>query len=126
MKIETYELSTRVYAIKVEVAHDIFTDERAEEINDFWGDGKYWLDKSGGNLLHAVLSRLFSVAQDITLFGSVNQVNPAAGLNEEISKREGWPPLDGSWGIKIVDANREVCLNIFPQIRSLFVEEVES
>ena len=69
------------------------------EINTFWSGHENRFDRAGGDDRKAALLLLCETAlyeaRHHNLFGIV----------EAFKHLEGWPPLDGSFGIKIVDFN---------------------
>jgi hypothetical protein len=87
--------------ICVEVDHDILTDEKLAEINNFWSGAEYRISKQG-SVLNAVLVML---AQHALLLQVSNDWNTRGVVSEfsweEGNGQEGWPPMDGSEGIKI-------------------------
>jgi hypothetical protein len=84
------------YDMTVEVDHSILTDEKAHELNNFWSGAEDRVFEHGSALL-AVLTML--CVEFMAL--SVERMDPEAAFNS--GEVEGWPPLDGSWGIKLVD-----------------------
>jgi len=91
----------------VEIDHDVMTAQGLREINDFWVDSKHRLEMARGDLLRAVLTLLGQVVMRIqahdpmTTEGVIEEFNsakPGGGI-------EGWPRMDGSMGIRIVDVD---------------------
>lgn len=89
--------------LEVEIDHDVMTDEKLHEINNFWSNAKSRIDKHG-SVLNAVLimlaqqSMLIGVSNDYNVYGIVSEFSWDEGNGQE-----GWPPMDGSHGIKIID-----------------------
>jgi hypothetical protein len=80
--------------MKVEIDHEILTEEKLHLINNFWSNGQYRLMYD--TVLDAVLKMLCAefMAQSSENFDPEAQFNNGAV--------EGFPPLDGSWGIRLV------------------------
>lgn len=94
--------------LTVEIDHSIMTEENLEEINSFWSNDKYRITECGSTL-NAVLIML---AQEVFSFE-----NPLLAFTEYAIRRfdwdqdhgiEGWPKMDGSYGIKILDIDSDI------------------
>lgn len=83
------------YEVTVEIDHDIMTDEQLHEINNFWSGAKGRLYRD--SVLNAVL-KMFLVRW---MQESCEAFDPEARFNS--GEVEGWPPLDGRYGIKLVN-----------------------
>jgi hypothetical protein len=83
------------YEMKVEIDHSILTEEKLHELNNFWSNAESRLIRC--TVLDAVLKMLCSTF----MAESVERFDPVAAFNS--GEIEGWPPLDGSWGIKLLD-----------------------
>lgn len=87
----------------VDVDHDIMTEKELREINEFWMSAK-WREQHHGGPLNAVLSMLAAVVirlqfeNDYSIEHLITQFDWEAGRGVE-----GWPPMDGSHGIEIID-----------------------
>lgn len=87
--------------MKVEIDHDIMTEAELHEINNFWSDAEYRISRSG-DVLSAVLkmlartAMLIALEQNFNTRGVVGEFDTSDGCGQE-----GWPPMDGSVGIKI-------------------------
>lgn len=81
----------------VEIDHDILTDAKLHEINDFWSDAEDRVRDERGNITKVVLKLLAARAFVLTLT-SFDAIKAFSGKNGQ----EGWPAMDGSEGIKIV------------------------
>lgn len=95
--IKTYTLDYDDKAeVIVEVDHDILNDELLHEINNFWFDAEHRLAACNGNILKVVLRLLATAAirEEITSRGGVSSF-----VDGEM---EGWPPLDGTFGIRLI------------------------
>lgn len=82
--------------VVVDIDHGILTDERLHEINSFWSGAEERLTQADGNVLHAVLKMLCCrlLADSIQVFSVMQTWTKDAP--------EGWPNLDGSYGITLV------------------------
>ncbi|MGX1958408.1 DUF2528 family protein [Serratia proteamaculans] len=87
--------------LEVEIDHDIMTEEKLHEINNFWSSPEYRIKKHE-SVLNAVLimlaqhAMLIGVSNDYNVYGVVSEFDWGDGHGQE-----GWPPMDGSEGIKI-------------------------
>ncbi|MFY7435245.1 DUF2528 family protein [Enterobacter cloacae complex sp. CDL008] len=87
--------------IDIEIDHDVMTDEKLHEINNFWSESGYRLRKHK-TVLNAVLilltqhAMLIALGKDLNTYGVVCEFDWKNGDGQE-----GWPPMDGSEGIKI-------------------------
>ncbi|EPF7465391.1 DUF2528 family protein [Serratia marcescens] len=87
----------------VEINHDVMTDEKLHEINDFWSNNTYRISKQG-SVLNAVLAMLAQTAFLIQISNDYNTYGVVSAFSWENGEgQEGWPPMDGSEGIKIID-----------------------
>ena len=90
-------------SIEIEIDHDVMTEEKLHQINNFWSDSEYRLDKHG-SVLNAVLimlaqhALLIAISSDLNAYGVVCEFDWNDGNGQE-----GWPPMDGSEGIRITD-----------------------
>lgn len=89
-------------SVTVEIDHDILTDELLHEINNFWSEAEYRLRVASGNVLKAVLKML---ARD-ALVEEVSGTNAHYLFTQD--PPEGWPKLDGSYGIKFISCEELV------------------
>ena len=95
--IKTYTLDYDDKAeVIVEVDHDILNDELLHQINNFWSDAKFRLIDCNGNILKVVLRLLATAALREEI------MNWSAVTSFQQGTMEGWPKLDGSYGIKLV------------------------
>ncbi|AMH01850.1 DUF2528 domain-containing protein [Serratia liquefaciens] len=91
-------------SLTVEIDHEVMTDEKLHEINDFWSSNTYRISKQG-SVLNAVLAMLaqqaflIQISNDYNTYGVVSAFSWTDGEGQE-----GWPPMDGSEGIKIIDS----------------------
>jgi hypothetical protein len=83
------------YEITIEIDHAIMTDEQLHEINNFWGDAE-------GRLYHDdVLTAVLKMFMTTWMHECCETFDPEQRFNS--GEIEGWPPLDGRYGIKLVD-----------------------
>lgn len=87
--------------LTVEIDHDVMTEEKLHEINNFWSNADYRL-KRHETVLEAVLvmlakeALLIALSQGYNTYGVVSEFDWSEGNGVE-----GWPSMDGSDGIKI-------------------------
>jgi hypothetical protein len=86
--------------IDVEIDTDLATDAVLHEMNDFWANGEEKLKETGGDVLTAVLRRLYEAAAYAHI---LKDIHTAGDMIEHFNEKEGWYPLDGSYGIRITD-----------------------
>ncbi|KWE37434.1 DUF2528 family protein [Burkholderia territorii] len=83
------------YQMRVEIDHSIMTDEQLHEINGFWGGAASRAARNG--VLNAVLMMFCTTFMD----ACIDYMDPVAAFdNGDI---EGWPPISGTHGIRVVD-----------------------
>ena len=62
-------------SIEIEIDHDLMTEEKLHQINNFWSDSEYRLNKHG-SVLNAVLimlaqhALLIAISSDLNAYGS--------------------------------------------------------
>lgn len=102
--IKRYEIDYDWKAsVTVDIDHDIVTEASLHELNNFWSDAERIIKRHDG-VLNVVLKRLAREIIDIqftygyTISGLIDKFDWDKG-----NGREGWPPMDGSQGIKIID-----------------------
>lgn len=105
----------------VEIDHAVCTNELLHEMNNFFAGAKYRLDQSHGNITTAILKQLatecFNQQSDLSCSWSTQGlINQFANGNIE-----GFPPMDGSAGIKIID-----CDTLYINDEDMRVEEISS
>lgn len=89
------------WEVVVDVDREIATDEFLHSINSFWTDDYWRLEEAGGDVLKAVLALLCTKV----LLMSVMHFDVKDVFNRGTGETEGWPPLDGSYGITLVRYN---------------------
>ncbi|EFJ3663118.1 TPA: DUF2528 family protein [Escherichia coli] len=83
-------------SIEIEIDHDVMTEEKLHQINNFWSDSEYRLNKHG-SVLNAVLimlaqhALLIAISSDLNAYGVVCEFDWNDGNGQE-----GWPPMDGN------------------------------
>lgn len=82
----------------VDIDHDIMTDEMLHEINNFWNGADHRLENEDGNVVNAILKMLHRRA----LYLDVEYRYSLDGLISLFDTQEGWPPMNGTAGIKII------------------------
>ena len=104
--IKTYEIDYDFKAsVTIEIDHDIITEDCLHELNNFWTNAKWRVKKHDG-VLYAVLKMLareiiyIQFTAGYTIDGLIKQFDWDSGNGQE-----GWPPMDGSHGIKIIDTD---------------------
>ncbi len=118
-----YCLTGDNFEMTVEIDHAVMTDEKLHEINRFWTSAEHRLAMVGGFVLNTVLEMLFCHVQRLIVedpFGlNLNGVLHAFAWKDNQGSRkngeEGWPEMDGSYGIRIVSVT-EVDLDDEPVI----------
>ena len=85
-----------MFDVVVTIDHDVMTDEKLHEINNFWSGAEERLRRSKGNVTDAVLRMLALRAFHMT----ITDLDAIGRLRR--GEEEGWPPLDGSEGILLV------------------------
>lgn len=85
----------------VEIDHDVMTDKELHSINNFWGGSESRLERHG--LVNAVLTMLAQLVIPQAYAEGFNTRGVVAMFDwDDGEGQEGWPPMDGSQGIKIV------------------------
>ncbi len=88
--------------LTVEIDHDIVTEQALTEINEFWSGHEYRVMKHG-SVLNAVLVMLAQHAIPLVYEHSYNTYGAVSLFDwDEGNGQEGWPPMDGTNGFKIV------------------------
>ena len=97
MSIQRYTVSySWTYDMVVDIDRSICTDELLHQINNFWSDAEWRLSRARGDVLKAVLRMLALTAFRMT----ITDLAPEHVL--KVEGIEGWPKLDGSYGITLV------------------------
>ncbi|MBR7777400.1 DUF2528 family protein [Undibacterium rugosum] len=97
--IKKYKVTYDLFDLYVEIDHEVMTDEKLHEINNFWGNATYrFKSQNKGDITATVLKLLASEVfrQSVTSWNPIDQFEWGKGKGIE-----GWPSMDGSDGIKI-------------------------
>lgn len=98
MAIKRYRLEySSAFSIVVDIDDEKCTKELLHEINDFWGGSDDRLFAADDDVLMAVLKMLVVMAARV----SIEQYWNAAETLKS-APPEGWPPLDGRYGITLI------------------------
>ncbi|WP_024303345.1 DUF2528 family protein [Pseudogulbenkiania sp. MAI-1] len=99
MAIQRYCLSWDWKAdVVVDIDREIATDEKLHMINNFWTNAEDRLEEANGDVLVAVLKMLCTKVVSMSIeYLDVKDIFAKRG-----GATEGWPALDGSWGITLV------------------------
>lgn len=84
------------FDLVVDIDHDVMTDANLHEINNFWNNADYRLRKADGDISKAVLTMLGLTAFTM----SVEYWDADDRLRR--GDVEGWPQMDGKYGITLV------------------------
>lgn len=85
--------------ILIEIEHSEKTNKLLHLINDFWSDSEEMLRLAKGDITEAVLKRITSEALRLVVAEDYG-VNH---LIQKLSEIDGYPVMDGSCGIRIVN-----------------------
>lgn len=88
--------------MKFEVDHSIATEDFFHELNDFWSESEDRVDEDG-SAFSGVMKLLAAVIFQLT----VEYPNKNTNGIKQLFKygKEGWPQLDGSWGIELLETD---------------------
>lgn len=70
--IKQYTITWNDWDVVFAVDHSVMTDENLHEINNFWSDSKYRLNKENGDITLAVLKLLAGVCFGLQVRGDLN------------------------------------------------------
>ncbi|WP_035276512.1 DUF2528 family protein [Desulforegula conservatrix] len=89
--------------VRVEIDHDIATEEKLKEINDFWIGAEDRV-RQEGSVLNAVLKMLTRTCLLLQIEKGYNTVGIIEEFDWDTSNGgiEGWPKMDGSFGFKLL------------------------
>lgn len=87
------------FEVVIEIDHDVCTEANLRELNNFWGGAEDRVNDEDGDVTKAVLKLLCAeiLRRSVSAFDAVQSFNWNAGKGVE-----GWPSMDGSFGIKII------------------------
>ncbi|EFA6699481.1 DUF2528 family protein [Escherichia coli] len=80
-------------SIEIEIDHDVMTEEKLHQINNFWSDSEYRLNKHG-SLLNAVLimlaqhALLIAISSDLNAYGVVCEFDWNDGNDDDVEFQE--------------------------------------
>jgi len=101
--IKKYKVTYDFFDLEVEIDHEVMTDEKLHEINNFWDDADYRKSKNNSDITATVLKLLAAEVfrQSVTSWLPIDEFdwNKGKGI-------EGWPSMDGSDGIKITHVDQ--------------------
>lgn len=101
MSIRIFKLShSETYwdgAVEIDTGNVAATEAMKETV-EFWSDWQYRLNENGGDYVRTFLKML---GQKLVLMQLGFGYN-LSGIIKEMAKEEGWPPLDGTYGITLV------------------------
>ncbi len=93
------------FEVVVEIDSSVMTEEKLHEINNFWSGAEDRLDDADGIVVNAVLKMLsaevFRLSIDHMLVEECFDWK-CRYTGKQRNGIEGWPEMDGSFGIKIV------------------------
>lgn len=106
--VKEFTVDYNWFEVGLAVDLNVFTKEKAEEINNFWSDGQEWLDGSKGDVVQAALKRIARVCFFLVLEHDYNRwgVQQAFDYDDSDGGIEGYPKMDGSAGIVILFVER--------------------
>lgn len=100
------------FEMRVEIDHSILTEEKAHELNNFWSGARERVLEHG-SALNAVMVMLC-----VEFMSQIIEVmDPVGAFNS--GRIEGWPPLDGSWGIRLVTHDHTVFMTELVEIHEV-------
>ena len=86
------------FSIEVEIDHSEKVDEYIKQMVQFWTDWEYNLEQEEGDYTKSFLKQLFD-----EIFGiQANRNHSTNGIISEFKNKEGYCPLEGSYGIKLI------------------------
>lgn len=88
--------------IIIDVDHDLLTENKLHQINNFWSFAEDRLDELNGHVLNAVLALLAEECFRLSFQGCFI---PSLLIDAFDSGVEGWPRMDGSEGLKIISCD---------------------
>ena len=91
----------------VEIDHSIMTENELHELNNFWSGAKDRLSDEDGNILEVALKLLLERVLSVQFEGGLNTQGVINAFDWDYPHgnggQEGYPKLDGSIGIKLLD-----------------------
>jgi hypothetical protein len=90
----------------VEVNHELMTEEKLHEINNFWSGHEARI-RDDETALNAVLKMLTEAVARLQIEYNYNTFGIVSLFDwDDGGGQEGWPKMDGSFGIKITDVDQ--------------------
>jgi len=87
--------------MKFEIDHEVATEEFFHELNNFWSESEDRVDEDG-SAFSGVMKLLAAVIFQLTVYPNKN----THGIKKLFQDgQEGWPQLDGSWGIELISTD---------------------
>lgn len=117
MNLKRYKITYDwTFDMVVEIDHDVMTDAKLHEINNFWSEAEYRFERADDDIVKAVLLMLAAKAFAMTFehWDVPRAFDWKAGRGQE-----GWPAMDGSDGIKIISID-----DFEIDVDNLIIEEV--
>ncbi|HVW97530.1 MAG TPA: DUF2528 family protein [Mucilaginibacter sp.] len=90
-----------IWECRVEIDHEEKTLEAIRLMVEFWTGYEYRLSANNGDYVKTFLQQL---AREINYIQAEHNYN-LKGVTDEFKNREGWCPMDGSYGIVILDTD---------------------
>ncbi len=100
--IKQYKLRYNELDIILAVDHDKVSDKFLQEINDFWSDAAWRLSQSNNDICLVVLKLIAAKCFHLAVSNDYNPYGVMDSFNDD-DETEGFPPLDGSLGIYLVN-----------------------
>lgn len=93
--VTSQENDSAEIVVKIDDQHEGI-ESTLHDINNFFGSASYRLSEAGGDIAKAVVQMLASRVwhRDFDVLSALDHFRKG--------EEEGWPPLDGSWGIELV------------------------
>lgn len=100
--IKQYKLRYNELDLILAVDHSKASDNFFHEINDFWGDAAWRLSQSKNDICLTVLKLIAAKCFHLAVSNDYNPYGVMDSFNDG-DETEGFPPLDGSLGIYLVN-----------------------
>jgi hypothetical protein len=96
---QVFRLFGNYGTVDVEIDRDLATDAILHEMNNFWANGESQLKEASGDVLLAVMKRLYSA---MVYSCQATDIYSPDYMIQYFKQKDGWYPLDGSYGIKLI------------------------
>ena len=105
------------FDVVLEINDELLTQNDLHEINNFWGDSENRLFFANGDVLKVVLGLLYNTLLQLQVQEGNYNAQGVIGLFDWDHQKgqEGWPKMDGSMGIRILEID-EVIFDETPNI----------